>query len=418
MYTLRARILTPESQQRACLLQDGLIVIDDEGRISEVCDYDGQAYDEHLNGGVLVPGFVDGHLHFPQTRIIGAASGPLLQWLENSTFPEEAKFANADHARTVAQMFCRALASAGTTLSFIYGSVHTQATHLLAQELASTGLRAILGPVLMDEHCPADLRIPTPQAMAGLEELMERWHRFDERLQIAVIPRFALSCSKEMLNAAGEFAQRHELWVSTHLAETVSEGELAKERFSAPDYLSIYEDAGLAHSRSVFAHCIHLSSEEWERLSQAGCVVAHCPDSNFFLGSGRMPLDRLQEHKIAMVMGTDVAAGRTFRIPRVLSSAYDNALALPGRLQLDPQELLWWGTHGAALALGHPHLGKIQPGFDADMVWLDVPTWADDLASILGWILFHNDAPRAKRTWVRGQQIWDIRKEGIEPKLF
>jgi len=204
---------------------------------------------------------------------------------------------------------------------------------------------------------------------------------------------------------AGELAQRRNLWVSTHLAENVAECQEAERRFGAVDYLSIYEDAGLVHDKSVFAHCIHLSDGAWGRLADAGAIVAHCPDSNAFLGSGNMPTSAVLDRNIPMVIGTDVAAGRSFRVPRILSSAYDNALATG--LSVSPATLLWWGTRTGAVALGQDHLGAVLTGFDADMILVDVPDWIEDADGVLAWTLFWADAPWPRKTWVRGRMVWD-----------
>ncbi len=405
MTTLRARVLSPIDPHRVRWLADGVVVIGETGQITEVAPYDGRPVDQDLRPGVLVPGFVDGHVHFPQTRIVGAATGPLLDWLDQSTFPEEARFADPAHARQVADAFVACLAAAGTTFAFVYSSVHAEACDVLFEALDRRGLRAIAGPVLMDAHSPAALTRAPERALPDLAALADRWHGHDGRLQVAVIPRFALSCSPRMMREAGRLAEARQLWVSTHLSENPAECALATERFGTDDYLRIYEDAGLLHRRSVYAHCIHLSDDEWDRFSDAGAVVAHCPDSNFFLGSGRMKTLEILGRGIPLTIGTDIAAGRSFRVPRILSSAYDNAL--PSGLQLDPRRLLWWGTRGGALALGQERLGLLEPGYEADIACFDLPEWVDSEAGALAWLIFDHDAPRPRKTWVHGRLVWD-----------
>jgi len=405
MPVLRARVLTAVSAEQVRYLDDALVVIDGTGRIADIRPPGELEVDEDLRPGLLVPGFVDAHVHYPQTRIVGAASGPLLQWLERSAFPEEARFADADHAGRVAEEFCACLAAAGTTMAMIYGSVHPEAANLLFRALDRWGLRAIAGPVLMDDHSPEALTLPAAEALPALSKLADRWHGHDGRLQVAAIPRFALSCSREMLAGAGSLAAERHLWVTTHLAENPAECEEALRRFDAPDYLSIYEEAGLVGPRSVFAHCIHLSSSEWDRFAEAGAIVAHCPDSNFFLGSGNMPVDAVRSRRIPITIGSDVAGGRSFRIPRILSSAWDNGKTIGAHLT--PTELLWWGTRGAALALGESRVGALEGGLDADMALYELPHWVRSEQDALGWLLFDHDAPRPRRTWVRGRVIWE-----------
>lgn len=408
MPTLRARVLTPDVSidGRAPLrwLPDAVVELDG-AHLRTVAPYDGRPIDEDLRPGVLLPGFVDGHVHYPQTRIVGSASGPLLDWLKRSTFPEEGRFAEASHAQAVAALFVRALAAAGTTTSFVYSSRHYVAAEAALTAMDRAGLRGRVGPVWMDTGAPPDLCIPPEQSAEDVDALVEAFHGLDGgRLEVAVIPRFAVTSSRRGLALAAETAARHGLWVSTHLAENLDECAFV-ETLHGSRYLDVYADAGLLHDRSLYAHCIHLSDADWTRFGQAGAVVAHCPDSNAFLGSGNMPVDVVRGRGLPMVIGTDVAAGRSFRVPRILSAAYDNALVRG--YDVTPAELLWWGTRSGALALGYPQVGALHEGLEADMVLVDVPAWVDDADGVLAWTLFYADAPPPRRTWVRGRTVWD-----------
>ena len=410
MVRLRARVLTPRSPAEVEYLEDGVVAFD-HGRITEVEPWNGQPVDEDLRPHVLMPGFVDAHVHFPQARIIGSASGPLLPWLEKTTFPEEARFADREHATRVARVFTASLAAAGTTSSFVYSSVHPQACEALFEVAHDAGLRMRAGPVLMDRNCPEELQIRAEPALAALEELAGNWHGAAEGLlEVAAIPRFALSCSAEMLQGAGEVADRLGLWVTTHLSENPEECRVARELFATKDYLSVYERFHLVHDRSVFAHCIHLSKSEWNRFADAGAVVAHCPDSNDFLGSGGMPVAEVRMREIEVAIGSDVAAGRTYRIPSILSSAYDNSLRVGA--PLSPEHLLWWGTRGGALALGWAGTGALIPGLEADLVCLEVPPWVEGEEAVMAAVLLSREAPLARKTWVRGNLVWDRETDG------
>lgn len=404
MTVLRARVLTPLGPDEVSWIPDARVELE-QGRIGSVGPWDGGSCDEDVRPWVLTPGFVDAHLHYPQTRIVGAASGPLLDWLARSTFPEEQRFSEHVHAERIAERFCERMLASGTTFAMAYGSVHATAAEALFRALDRSGLRGFAGPVLMDKDCPQPLQVPVGPAMDALRALHERWGAHD-RLQLAVIPRFALSCTPEMLRAAGEIQAELGLWSTTHLSENQVECQVACETFSAPDYLSIYEDAGLVNDRSVYAHCIHLSDDEWDRFARAGAVVAHCPDSNDFLGSGGMPIEAVRGRSIPLSIGSDVAAGRSFRIPRILSSAYDNGLRQG--VSLEPSWLLWLGTQGSAEALGQTQLGSLQPGYHADLVAHDVPAWVETVDEALGWVLFDHDA-RVTRTWIGGTEVWRAR---------
>lgn len=404
MRSYRARLLTPEGPESVRWCDDAVVRVDENGRIVGVGHHDGGPVDEDLRPGVLLPGFVDGHVHYAQARIVGSATGPLLDWLERTVFPEERLFADPRHAEQVAEIFARRLAAAGTTFAFVYGPVHAEAADTLFRTLDRRGLRAVVGPVLMDAHCPEALCRPPEVALRDMAALADRWHGHDGRLEVAVIPRFALSCTSRMLEGAAALARDRGLWVSTHLSENPDEVELACRRFGAPDYLTVYERAGLLHQRALFAHCVHLDAAEWDRFAAAGAVVAHCPDSNDFLGSGGMSPAEPLARDIPVAVGSDVGAGRSFRIPRILSSAYDNGLRRG--VPLDPRRLLWWGTRGGASALGQDRIGAIEEGFDADMVLFEVPPWAEDASSVLASVIFDHDAPPPLRTWVRGRVVW------------
>lgn len=401
MTTYRARVLSPVSPTEVRWLDDAVVVVD-QGTFASVGPYDGRPVDADLRPNVLVPGFVDSHVHFPQTRIVGAATGPLLEWLARSTFPEEQRFEDPVFAAAIAELFCDRLIAAGTTLAMVYGSVHPSASEALFAAVERRGLRVIGGPVLMDRDCPDALKLPADRAIPALESLVERWHGRDGRIELAVVPRFALSTSMALMRAGAELAQKHDLWVTTHLSENLEECRVATAMYGTHDYLAVYEDAGMLHDKSVYAHCIHLSEGEWDRFATAGATVAHCPDSNFFLGSGNMPTAKVRDRGIPITLGTDIAAGRSFRVSRAASSAYDNGL-MTG-LTLDPREILWWATAGGAAALGHPEVGQIAAGAEADFVAMPVPDWVETEDEALGWVLFDHDA-RPTGTWVRGKSL-------------
>lgn len=402
---IRGRVLAPDPEARRVeLLEDALVRIDGDGVIESVelapsdCDVP-----VTWPGAVVLPGFVDVHLHFPQTRVIGSASGPLLPWLSASVFPEESRFASEDYARAVAEEFCDALIAQGTTCAAIYSSSHAGATDVLLSTLARRGLRAHAGPTLMDRHAPAELLRSAPDALATEAELLERWHGYDRgRLLLSIIPRFAISCTPELMRAAGEFAQAHELLIQSHISENKDEVASTLALFpGARDYLGVYESFGLVGPRAIFAHCIHLSEHEWSRFVAQDVAVAHCPDSNFFLGSGAMHLRGALDRGLRVGLGTDVGAGRTFSLRRVAAAAYDAALlhAAP----VSPQELVWLATRGGARALGWERLGCVAAGFEADLVAIDVPELSVD--RLLDALLFRHDAGPVRATLVRGREV-------------
>jgi guanine deaminase len=386
-------------------LPDAVIEIDADGCIAAFEPAPpGCAVPETLPGTVWMPGFVDAHVHFPQTRVLGRSSGALLDWLERTVFPEEARFADKAYATAVAGEFCRALIASGTTTAAIYGSSHPVATAALFTALDRAHLRAVLGLTLMDRGAPKALCLDARSALVAAEALIARWHEHDEgRLQFAVTPRFALSCSEALLSGAGELADRHRLPVQTHLSENRAEIEAVGAAFpDAAHYVDVYARHGLCTERTLFGHCIHLSDAEWTVLADTGAAVAHCPDSNFFLGSGAMPLRRTLERGLRVGLGSDVGAGRTFSLRRVASSAYDTALSLGARVS--PAELLWLATLGGAQALGKgDRIGRLAPGYEADLVAVSAPE-VEDTDALLDALLFGHSTEPVRNVLVRGRR--------------
>ena len=394
-------------------LGDIVVEIDDAGRISRVApatggvDVDvGDSLD--LGGCVLLPGFVDAHVHYPQTRVIGSASGPLLEWLERSIFPEESRFVDPAYAAAVAREFCDALVARGTTCAVVYGSSIPRANELLFAELERRGLRAFVGLTLMDRGAPRPLLCDTSAALDACVGFVDEWHGRDGgRLQFAITPRFALSCTSALMRGAADLAARHGLVVQTHIAET--HAEIGATAIAFPDcehYLDVYADHGLCTSRTLFGHCIWLADAEWDRLAATDAVVVHCPDSNFFLGSGRMPMNAASDRGIRVALGSDVGAGRSFDMARIAASAYDTALA--SNVESSATDVLWLATRGGARAVGAgDKLGRLAPGYDADLVAIPLPDYLVGAppSAVLDAVAFRHDRGPVAATIVRGLRL-------------
>lgn len=407
---LRGQILTPRDAGGIAHHRDGLVLADATGKLTYVGPYragrkrySGPVRD--LRGSVILPGFVDAHVHFPQTRIIGQATGPLLDWLAASVFPEEARFARGPYARDVAKEMIDRMVGAGTTTAAIFSSSSVRATDVLFEALAGRGMRAVAGMSLMDVRTPKALLVRRQAAMAGYKRLLKKWHGHDGRLELAVTPRFALSCSRALLEEAGAFAREHDLVVQTHVGETKKEGELTLEAHGyAEHYVGVYDQAGLLGPRTILAHAIHLTKREWDCVGERGASVAHCPDSNFFLGSGRMRLTPARRRGIEVALGSDVAAGRSFSMRRAMASAYDNAMCLKRPVALG--ELLTMATLGGARALGWgARLGSLEEGKEADVVAFDLPSHLRTADELLAALVFDGDDVAARAAWVKGRRL-------------
>jgi guanine deaminase len=407
----RGKVLTARGGEEGLhYLDDGLVVIGEDGRIDRVERWSGSAkglFARDVRPGLVAPGFVDAHLHYPQTRILGSATGPLLSWLERAVFPEEARFHDEGHARAVALELTTRLAAFGTTTAVLFSSSSPIATRVLFEVLDASGLRAIAGLVLMDQRSPEALRVDAGEALGACVELADAFHGRDRgRLWFAITPRFAPTCSRALLEGAARLADERRLFVQTHIAEHRDECQLALEAHPwATDYLDVYDRTGLLGERTLLAHSIHLSPGEWDRVRERGARVVHCPDSNYFLGSGRMRLSEARARNIPVALGTDVAAGRTFDVRRIMSSAYDNALCLDEPATL--AELFRLATLGGAEAIGLDAVtGSLEPGKDADLCVIDLPAYVEGLDAVLSRVIFGSDTTPVRETHVRGKQVW------------
>ena len=333
-------------------------------------DLQGVPLTEYPNA-LITPGFIDTHIHFPQTGMIASYGEQLLDWLNTYTFPTEQQFADPEHAAEVAEIFLDELLRNGTTTALVFGTVHKQSVDAFFAASARRDLRMIAGKVLMDRNAPDYLTDTDESGYADSCELIERWHG-KGRLHYAVTPRFAPTSSSAQLTLAGElFRQYPDLYMHTHLSENRQEIAWVKELFpERSGYLDVYDHHRLIGPRAVFAHGVHLCDEECRRLAETGSAVAFCPTSNLFLGSGLFDLQKLEEHGVRVGLGTDVGAGTSFSQLQSLSEAY-KIMQLQGK-KLDPFKSLYLATPGGARALYlDDKIGNFASGKDADFVILD-----------------------------------------------
>jgi guanine deaminase len=325
---------------------------------------------------ILLPGFVDCHVHFPQIGVIGALGLELMEWLQSVALPEEARLADDAYAALVADRFVRGLARNGTTTALVFGSHFVGAQDALFSAAEAVGLRVASGLVVSDRGLIPALEVSPEAAVEASRGLIERWHG-RSLLRYAVTPRFSVSCSEELLSACGELAGSVPgLLVTSHLNETLGEISLVKDLFPwASDYLETYERFDLVGGRSVFAHDVHAGESEVRRLAGAGAAVAHCPSSNAFLGSGSFPLRRHLDAVVRVALGTDVGAGTGLGILKEGLMAYQVQMLLGSDgVQLGPAHLLWLATGAGASALGlSAEVGALSPGLSADFVLLRPP---------------------------------------------
>lgn len=324
---------------------------------------------------VLLPGFVDCHVHYPQIAVIGAMGLELLDWLRTRALPEEVRLADDSYAVRVARLFVRELAGNGTTTALVFGSHFPGAQEALFSAAQELGLRMASGLVVSDRNLLPALEVTPETAFEASRTLIERWHGRG-LMRYAVTPRFSVSCSEGMLEACG--ALGHEtggLLFTSHLNESRSEIEFVGELFPwARDYLDTYERFGLVHARSVFAHNVHPTDDELRRLSGAHASIAHCPSSNAFLGSGVLGMRRHLELGMRLALGTDVGAGTGLSMFKEGLMAYLMQRLGPDPHPLSPAHLLYLATGAGAAALAlQDEVGDLSPGKSADFVLVRPP---------------------------------------------
>ena len=356
--------------------EDGLLIIEG-GRISAM----GEASqllpkvrkDEIFNyeGKLILPGLIDTHTHYPQTEMIASYGEQLLEWLETYTFPTEGKFNDTTYALKIAELFLDELIKNGTTTALVFPTVHPQSVDAFFEQAERKNLRMIAGKVLMDRNAPENLRDNAESAYFDSKELIEKWHN-RERLKYAVTPRFAPTSSEAQLRVARALLEENPgTYFHTHLSENLNEIKWVKELFpNCKHYLDCYDQLGLLQERSIFAHCIHLEDSEWSRLKETRSNISHCPTSNLFLGSGLFSLKRATKEDINIGLGTDVGAGNTFSLFKVMADAY--------KVQQLNQNLfsafkaLYLATLGGARCLKlEDVIGNFLPGKEADFIVID-----------------------------------------------
>lgn len=381
----RAAILRFADDQSPVFEPDGLLIVGPSGTGQDVVQavgdhgslaprFPGLAV-EDLRGRIIAPGFLDMHVHYPQTDVIGAPAAGLLPWLENYTFPHESRFHDPAHAREVAAFFFDELARHGVTTALTFATSHPASVDAAFEEARARGLRFITGKVLQDRHSPDGVRDETEQSLIDTEALIRRWHGVD-RLGYAITPRFAPTSTPEQLRGAGELAAQYgDVWIQSHVAENRDEVRWAAELFPASrSYLGVYGDFGLLRERAVYAHCIHLDAEDRALMARTGAVAAVSPTSNLFLGSGFFDYAAADAAGMGYGLASDVGGGTSFSPFHTMLAAY--CVGREGHtkagLSLTPGQLWWQHTAGAAQALGLGGVvGNLQPGNEADFVVLN-----------------------------------------------
>ncbi|MDP5305496.1 guanine deaminase [Paracoccus spongiarum] len=376
---IRGRVLDfhadpAETEDNHRYLEDGAILIED-GRIVAVDDYaalarPGLAETDH-RPNLILPGFIDPHIHFPQVQVIASWGAQLLDWLNTYTFPEEARFADPDHATRMAGLFLDQLTAHGTTTAVAFCSVHATSAEALFAAAEARDMAMVAGKVLMDRNALPAVQDTPQQGYDDSKRLIETWHGRG-RQRYAITPRFAITSTPEQMEATGALVREHpDCHVQTHLSENLAEIDYTLSLYpKARDYLDIYESYGLLSDRLLLGHCIHLRDREIARMAETGSRAVFCPTSNLFLGSGLFDEAGLRAAGVVSGIATDVGGGTSYSMLQTLNEGY-KILQLRGQ-KLHPLTAFHWATRGNARALGmEDRIGTLAPGSDADLVVLD-----------------------------------------------
>ncbi|MDW6094111.1 guanine deaminase [Vibrio rhizosphaerae] len=415
---------TDSPEQNYQYLNDGILVIE-QGKIIDLLDAD--VFFRHhpiapeqveTHSGLLIPGMIDSHVHYPQMEMIASYGRQLLEWLNDYTFPVETKYADSSYAALQADAFIKQLFAHGTTTASVFATVHPQSVDAFFNAAATYQARMICGKVLMDRHSPDNLRDTADSGYRESKDLLERWHH-QGRALYAITPRFAPTSTPEQLALAGQLAQEHpDAFIQTHLSENTDEIDWVKSLFpDAKDYLDVYERYGLVRDRALFGHGIHLEPREYQALASSHSSVIFCPTSNLFIGSGLFPYFSVKEHGIPVAIASDVGGGTSLNLLVNQAEAY-KILQLQHQ-NLNPFESLYLCTQGAAVAMQLEHqIGNLNPGTEADFIELDINgtpmlkqrmAQAKTLEEKLFALIMLADERVIRQTYVNGQRVYSRR---------
>jgi guanine deaminase len=401
-------------------LEDGLLVTRG-GRIEAI----GPAHELlpnlptalHIVGhgdSILMPGFVDTHIHYPQTDVIGSGGRQLLDWLEDYTFPAERRFSDPVYARGVAEFFLDELVRNGTTTAMAFCTVHRASVDAFFQSAARRRMRMVAGKILMDRNSPEYLRDSVSSGEHDSRELLEKWHGH-ERLSYAITPRSAITSSEAQLESAGRLAKEFpDALIQTHVSENLEEIAWVKQLFpQARSYLDVYDSYGLVRNRAIYAHCIHLDQADRARMAQSGASAAFCPCSNLYLGSGLFDIAAADASGMPFSIATDVGGGNSFSMLRTLGDAYK--IAQLSHQHLSPLRAFYLATLAGARALGlESQIGRFAVGAEADFIVLNLratpliarrTAQSRTLAEKLLVLMTLGDDRVVSRTYVLGREV-------------
>ncbi|MBI9032373.1 guanine deaminase [bacterium] len=404
MKYIKCNILNPVSEKKCEYLKDVIITIDNNIIKDIVSSQEFNSTKIEIidkSDKVIIPGLIDTHVHLSQWRIRGRYKSDLLDWLNTYTFPEEEKLNNPDYAQNVAQDFFKNLIQVGTTTASIYVTSSQKATNIAFEEADKISIRALIGKVCMDQNTPPGLIENTDKSFNESVELCQQWDK-KGLLNYVFTPRFAPVCSSNLMSKIGNYAQENDKYIQTHLSENHNEIALVKKLFpEAKSYTDVYYRANLLGPKTIMAHVIHLDDKELELMKNSNTKIAHCPDSNFFLKSGRFPYKKLIDNNLTLGLGSDVAGGTS------LDMFYQMRMA--NYMQLDysieVEELFYLATLGNAKVLSKDDIiGNIEIGKEADLLVLNINP-QQTIQELLSELIFVRGKDAVEEVYISGKKV-------------
>jgi guanine deaminase len=401
-------------EQGAVLVDGGLIVWCGQAGDAPAGLADGAEHHDY-GDDLILPGFVDGHVHYPQIGVIASFGAQLLDWLEKYTFPEEARFSDPDYARDTAKLFLDLLVANGTTTAAVYCTVHPESADAFFAESTSRNLRMIAGKILMDRNAPDSVLDIAQSGYDDTKALIEKWHGNGRNLY-AVTPRFAPTSTPAQLEACGTLmSEFSDVYLQSHVSENTDEVKWVAELFpEARSYQDVYARYGMLGPRALYGHAIHMDEADLRQAAETGTKFVHCPTSNLFIGSGLFRMNETRQAGVDVLLGSDVGGGTSLSPFATMKAAYE--IAQFSGYSLTPESAFWLSTAGgaAALSLGTT-IGRLESGYEADIVVLDLNSTpvirqrvdrAGDLRDILFAQMILADDRAIRATYAGGLKVY------------
>ncbi|MBI2549356.1 guanine deaminase [Candidatus Woesearchaeota archaeon] len=417
---IKSNFVNPVSEDRAETVEGGYLRVNHSGMIVALQQNQPEIHDGDrlisLEDKVITPGFIDVHLHLPQYQFLGKGLGvELLPWLETYTFPAESQFSDVQLAEAVARAFFGDLLAHGTTTASVYVTIHEKATDKAFEVADDIGIRAFIGKVMMDRNSPPALTEDTSQSVDASLRLLTTWDKRDKgRLRYVFTPRFAPTCTDDLLREVGRLVRSDGVYAQTHLSENRGEITWMESLYPGLNYTQVYERFGILGKRVIMAHCIHLGNSEVRLMTETDTRVAYCPYSNENLRSGIMPYFRWKDQGLTIGLGTDIAGGPSLSMPEQMGKAitFSHEQHREGR-RMSATEAFYLATLGGAKVLGIDDVtGNLQSGKEADFIVIDSSIIGGDLSRGLG-TRFLDTLVASKgngfvdQTYVRGRQVYN-----------